>query len=359
MISDRDLLQATARREKEERLLYYADFAGECWDHVVSYFHITDPEAFYREMGIFKPQMLTPMRKPDAPLFDYSSYFEGIAIPEGVKIEDDGVLNLPAHESHFVHLISPLRNVYDFEEILKFPIFKKKEYYDFSNLKEQVDEIHARGQVAHAFVGRLFESSWPLRGYENMLADMLAEPEIAEYFLKLQLDWNIAYATAAAEAGADMVSFGDDVGSQTTMTFSAELWREMLKPKWAETFAAVKKINPNVVIWYHSCGHVTEIIPDLIEVGLDILNPIQPECMDIYEIQKKYGHALSFDGGLGTQLLMPFGTPDEVAAEVTRLVEVFGANGGYILAPAHVLEPEVPPKNIDAFLETAKKVCFR
>lgn len=356
MISDRDLLLATAARKREERLFFYADFAGACQDKVLKQYGADNINQLKRNLGFFMPTYVSPRRKKDAPKFDFSEYFADIDIPEGVKIDANGVLNLPGSTHHFTHTISPLRDVFDFDEILKFPIVKKAEYYDFSGLEERVQQIHKDGSVACAWIGRLFEDSWPIRGYENMLADMIAEPEIAEYFLDIEFNWNIEFATKAAQAGVDLLYFGDDVGNQNGMTFSADLWRKMLKPRWDKIYSAAKKINPNIVIWYHSCGDVTDIIGDLIDVGVDILNPIQPECMDIYTIQKKYGDKLSFDGGLGTQKLMPFGTPEEVAAEVKNLVEVFGKNGGFILSPAHILEPEVPIENIDAFIKTAQKV---
>lgn len=357
MISDRDLLLATAQRKREERLLYYVHFVGAAQDAYLQHAGYESPEQMTQELGFFSPASVGPVRRPDAPVFDYSAYFADVEFPPGVAVSEDGVLHMPGSTHHFTHLISPLRNVYDFEEILKFPIFKRKEYYDFSTLREQVQQLGKNGRVVHTLMCRLFETSWPFRGYENMLADMLAQPEIAEYFLDIELDWNLEYTAQAARAGVDMLSFGDDVGSQTGMTFSAQLWRSMIKPRWAKIFAQAKQIKPDIVLWYHSCGNVTDIIPDLIEIGLDILNPIQPECMDIYEIQRKYGEHLSFDGGIGTQSVLPFGTPQQVAAQTERLVETFGANGGLILSPSHVIEPEVPAENLDAFVQTALRVC--
>lgn len=357
MVTDRELLLATAQRRREERLLYYAHFAGTSQETYMHSKGFESPEQMTEELGFFNPVSVGPKRRPDAPVFDYSAYFEGVVFPKGVKVSEDGVLHMPGSAHHFTHLISPLRSVYDFEEILKFPIFKRKEYYDFSTLREQTQKLGKNGRVVHTLMCRLFETSWPLRGYENMLADMLVQPEIAEYFFDLELDWNLEYVTQAALAGVDMLSFGDDVGSQNGMTFSAELWRSMLKPRWAQIFAKAKQIKPDIVLWYHSCGNVTDIIPDLIEIGLDILNPIQPECMDIYGIQRKYGDRLSFDGGIGTQSVLPFGTPQQVKKQTEQLVETFGANGGLILSPSHVIEPEVPFENLDAFVQSAQRLC--
>ncbi len=357
MINDRDLLRATAKRERQERLLYYASFAGTAFNTVLKGYGAKNYEEFVKNTGVFCPQYVQPVRKADAPSFDYSKYFSDIDIPEGVKIGDDGVLNLPGSSFHFTHLISPLRNVYELEEIKEFPYYKNPDYYDFSGLRAQVEQIHAQDKVAAAWVGRFFETSWALRGYENLLADMIAEPEIAEYFFQNELRWNLKFAAEAVKAGVDALYFGDDVGSQKSMTFSADLWRKLIKEKWRTVWSEAKKINPDVVIWYHSCGNVLDIIGDLIEVGLDILNPIQPECMDIYEIHKKYGDKLSFDGGLSTQKNFPFGTPQSVIHETEMLIDTFGKNGGIIVAPAHDLEPEVPFENMKAFFDTCQKRC--
>ncbi|MGI5894713.1 MAG: uroporphyrinogen decarboxylase family protein [Candidatus Merdivicinus sp.] len=357
MINDRDLLRATARRERQEQLLYYASFAGTAKDTALNGYHVADYQEFVDKTGIFCPCYVYPKRKSDAPVFDYSKYYTDIEIPEGVKIGEDGTLNMPGSTFHFTHLISPLRNIYELEEIKKFPIFKNPDYYDFSGLQADVERIHQQGKVAAAWVGRFFETSWALRGYENLLADMIVDPEIAEYFFQNELRWNLKFATEAAKAGVDALYFGDDVGSQKAMTFSADLWRKLIKEKWRTVWNEVKKINPDIVIWYHSCGNIFDIIGDLIEVGLDILNPIQPECMDIYEIYRKYGDKLSFDGGLSTQKNFPFGTPQSIIQETETLINVFGKNGGIIVAPAHDLEPEVPFENIKAFIDTCKRMC--
>ncbi|GHV02264.1 hypothetical protein FACS1894211_13370 [Clostridia bacterium] len=357
MVNDKTVLRAVKRRERTERLLYYADFTDACWQRVSAAYGIADQLEFKRKEGFFLPETLFPKRREDAPEFEYSGYFKDVQIPDGVKISGEGALYMPGSSYHFTHLISPLRDVYDFEEIKKFPIYRKKEYYGYSHYRGQAETAHERGAAVQAWVGRFFETAWPLRGYENMLADMAGEPEIAEYFLDAETEFNLAAATAAARAGADMLVFGDDVGSQTCMTFSAELWRSMFKPRFEKVFKAARAIKPDIILWYHSCGHITEIIPDLIEIGLDILNPIQPESMDIWEIHKNFKGKLSFDGGLGTQSVLPFGSPKDVTDTVRRLAETFGENGGLILSPSHILEPEVPIDNIKAFIDAAHKYC--
>ena len=358
METDREILSAVKKRERRGRLLYRAGFTQACWDKVAAAYGVADDlYAFGKEAGFFMPVNLNPPLKKDAPVLDFSRYFRDVQIPDGVQISDAGELDLPGSIYHYTHKISPLRDIYDPDELKKFPLHRTKERHDFHALKENIRTAREGGETVTVWCGRLFEAAWPLRGYENMLADMLAEPQIAEYFLDAELDFNIATATAAAEAGADMICVGDDIGNQNCLTVSAELWRRMLKPRWAKIFAAARAVKPDIVVWFHSCGCIREIIPDLIEIGLDILNPIQPECMDIWEIHRQFKDVLSFDGGLGTQKVMPFGTPKDVEAAVKKLAETFGANGGLILAPSHVLEPEVPVDNVKAFIDAAQKYC--
>ncbi len=113
-------------------------------------------------------------------------------------------------------------------------------------------------------------------------------------------------------------------------------------------------INPEIVIFYHSCGHVTELIPNLIEAGVDVLDPVQPECMDFARIHEEYGDRLSFHGTIGIQSVMPFGTPDEVRREVFKNLDIAGSHGGLYVCPTHLLEPEVPLENVLAYIQACE-----
>jgi uroporphyrinogen decarboxylase len=144
------------------------------------------------------------------------------------------------------------------------------------------------------------------------------------------------------------------VGTQRGMLMSAPLWRAWLKPRLARTIAAARDVKPDVLVFYHSDGDVSAIIPDLIEIGVDILNPVQPECMDPAALKRAYGQQLSFWGTIGTQSTLPFGSPDDVRREVRLRIETVGAGGGLFLAPTHVIEPEVPFENIVAFVDAVK-----
>ena len=140
-------------------------------------------------------------------------------------------------------------------------------------------------------------------------------------------------------------------GSETGSRFSRAV---VLKPRVAEVISAVKSIKPDMLVYFHTDGKVEAIIPDFIEIELDILNPVQPECMDPADIKRRYGDSLAFWGTIGTQTTMPFGTPDEVRRVVKERIETVGPEG-LLLAPTHVLEPEVPWENIVAFVEAVEE----
>jgi len=154
-----------------------------------------------------------------------------------------------------------------------------------------------------------------------------------------------------AELGVDIVQLGDDIGSQQGMLVSPALWRKYLKPLMAKIIADIKGANPETLVFYHSDGNIEAVIPDLIEIGVDVLNPVQPECMDIAKLKKKYGNWLSFWGGIGVQTTMPFGTPDDVRRAVKHVIRDAGRGGGLLVAPAHLIERDVPWHNVEAFVE--------
>lgn len=185
------------------------------------------------------------------------------------------------------------------------------------------------------------------------MMDLVAAPEVAHYFLERTSAFQRFAAEQFARAGADIIITGDDVAGQKGLLMRLETWREFLKPRLAATVAAVKSVNPLALVFYHSDGNLEPIIPDLIDLGIDILNPIQPECLDPAEVKRRYGDRLSFWGTVSVQRTMPLGTPEQVREEVRTRIRDVGRGGGLILSPAHVLPPETPWENILAFFEAA------
>jgi len=195
----------------------------------------------------------------------------------------------------------------------------------------------------------LYERAWTLRGMESLLVDFLANPGFVRELLRSITDYNIAQVTEALKYDIDAVYFGDDWGQQQGLQMGPDIWREFIRPELERMYSAVRQGGKYVFI--HSCGKVDELFDDLIEIGVDCFNPFQPEVMDVFELMKEYKGRLAFHGGLSTQQTLPYGSVRDVKNATGKLLEV-GRDGGYIFAPAHAVEGDVPLENMLAFIDT-------
>ena len=195
----------------------------------------------------------------------------------------------------------------------------------------------------------LFERAWTLVGMENLLMAMVTDKPFANELLDRILEWNLRVIGNACAYDIDAMMFGDDWGMQTGVLMGPALWREFIKPRIREMYGLAKSRGKYVFI--HSCGKVDALFPDLIECGLDMFNPFQPEVMDVFQMKALYGGRLSFFGGISTQKTLPYASVDVVKDQVRRLLEVVGKNGGYIAAPAHDIPADARPENIAAMVE--------
>jgi uroporphyrinogen decarboxylase len=203
-------------------------------------------------------------------------------------------------------------------------------------------------------VTTIFETAWALRGYEQILTDFVLQPELVDELLEIPYRYHLAAAKRLVEMGVDMVWTGDDVGAQTAMLISPKHWRTFLKPRMANFIAELKGINPEVKVAYHSDGNILPIIPELIEIGLDVLNPIQPASMNPAEVKKQFGDRLCFWGSIDEQYTLPLGTPEQVRAEILDRLKTIGKNGGLILGPTHHVQLDTPLENFWAMVNTIR-----
>jgi len=197
----------------------------------------------------------------------------------------------------------------------------------------------------------LWERAWTLRGIENLMMDFYDHPAFVRELLETIADYNLAQVEEALRYEIDAIYFGDDWVAQHGLQMGPALWREFLQPVLKRMYGAVRRAGKFVMI--HSCGDVDELFDELIAIGLNCFNPFQPEVMDVYELLNRFRGRLCFFGGLSTQRLLPYGTPEEVRRESRRLLEA-GSPGGYIFSPAHDVEGDVPLENMLAFIRTAQ-----
>lgn len=200
-----------------------------------------------------------------------------------------------------------------------------------------------------------FEKAYNARGIQNFLADMAGEPEFAKRLLDFITEKNLEKLEQIVKTpGIDGVLLGNDWGSQRDMLMSPATWRDLLAPGAKREYEVIREAGLDV--WVHSCGNIRQIIPDLIQMGVNVLNPVQPECMDIRELKDTFGDRMTFWGGISTQQTLPFGTEAEVEAETKAVAAYMGKDGGYLLAAAQGIQSDVPFENLCRLIDTASEI---
>lgn len=287
----------------------------------------------------------------------FHKYFDENDLNDRLSIDVWGVGHQKGSDAamHMTRMICPLRGAGSMEDLMSYPFPDYIGKGDGGHQRAQVEQIHKEGLAACGNMQMtIWEASWYIRSMEELMCDMAGGDEMADYLLDRILEINTARALSYVRAGVDILFLGDDIGMQSSIMMSDELYCEYIKPRYQKLISAVKAENPWLIVFYHSCGYITPFIQHLIDVGVDVLNPIQPECMKFEEIHEAFGDRISFHGTIGTQTTMPFSTPDEVREEVRRHLTIAGRKGGLFPAPTHLLEPEVPWENIFAYVETCR-----
>jgi uroporphyrinogen decarboxylase len=221
----------------------------------------------------------------------------------------------------------------------------------FADIPAKIEQFSDRFRVFQIGFS-LYERAWTLRGMENLMIDFHDNPAFVHELLTAIADYNIAQVREALRYDIDAVYFGDDWGQQRGLQMGPRTWREFILPQLRRMYGVVRAADKFVMI--HSCGDVDEVFDDLVDAGLNCFNPFQPEVMDVYSLLPRYRGRLAFHGGLSTQKTLPFGAPDDVRVETRRLLEL-GRLGGYIFAPAHDVEGDVPLENMLAMIEVVQQ----
>ncbi len=286
---------------------------------------------------------------------DFSAYY-----PDGVDAEttfdDWGIGSVPTIYDIPDFKYHPLQRMTTAEEVEAYDWPDLDAPYRYEEVARQVAAYQERGYAVCADLYQtIFETAWLMRDMQDFMMDLMLNPELAHAICEQITKIRIGQAREFARAGVDVLRLGDDIVSQQGLMFSRETYREFFLPRIQRIVAAAKEVNPEIIIFMHSCGKVEDMIDDLIEAGVEVLNPVQPECNNQAAIKAKYGDRLSFWGGIGVQSVMPHGTPDEVRAATRSTIDSLGVDGGFLVAPAHILDPAIPWENVVAFVEEARR----
>ena len=257
----------------------------------------------------------------------------------------------------------PLEQAASIDEIKSYPMWPKAEWFDYECIRKQALQARETGKVVVFMGDRLnrcaqLKPAMYVRGIEQILIDLILYPEIAKAILKRIADFYEEYARntlEAAEGNIDIFFTGDDFGTQNNLFMSVDMWRDFLRDGFKTFIDIGHEFNCKVA--HHTCGSIIPLIPDFIQCGLDILNPLQPDVvgMDHADIKEKFGSQLTFHGAMSIQKTMPFGTPDDVRNEVKDRVKQLASGGGYIFCTAHNIQSDTSLDNIDALIRAYKE----
>ena len=248
----------------------------------------------------------------------------------------------------------------DIKDLADYPFPDGGDPTRFTGVREKALEVRSKTPyaISTGIGGVVYEICWYMRGLERWFIDMMDNPAFCEALLDKTLAFWIDYYTLfMAEIGdlVDVVMIGDDLAGQSGPLFSPEFYRKIVKPRQKKLVRHIKSLT-KAKIWYHTCGSVTEYIGDLLDNGIDILNPVQTsaEGMDAAELKARYGDRLTFWGGaIDTQHVLPFALPGEIREHVRRNIEIFKSGGGYVFNNVHNIQAGVPPENIVALFDAA------
>ena len=228
----------------------------------------------------------------------------------------------------------------------------KRRYKPSKKLKEEYGKEYA---IMGVIVCTIFETAWALRGLDRLMMDFITNEELTNRILDIPFNYHLYAGKKLVSMGVDIIWTGDDMGGQNGMLISPDIWRKYFKPRMARLISELKDINPDLKIAYHSDGKIYPIIDELVEIGLDVLNPVQPKCMNPYYLKKRYGKSLSLWGSIDIQETLPFGTPKEVENEVKDRIKNLGPGGGFIISPTHHVQIDTSLENFFAFWNAAEK----
>jgi len=248
----------------------------------------------------------------------------------------------------------PLEDARSVGDVARFSLLETMAIHEPDDYARLVSEAKHQQQFVYGTLENPFRRFWNLRGYENALMDYAADPEIVEAVYDRLFALYTRVGVAMARAGVDMIRIVGDIAMQDRIIMGPEAWRRFDKPRIAALIGACREVNPDLEFFFHSDGMLTELMDDLIDAGFTVINPIQPECMDPVEVKRRWGDRITLHGCISIQRTLPFGSPEDVRAEVEHLIRQCGHNGGLVLMPSNNIQPDTPVENIIACYHTAR-----
>lgn len=248
----------------------------------------------------------------------------------------------------------PLQEARTPADIEAYPWPTPEQVREPENYAQRVQELKDRDLFVSAGIPNPYKMAWLLRGMDNVLADYYVNRDLLEALYDHLYDIFGEVVRRAARAGVDMITVTGDIAMQDRIIMGPEAWRAVDKPRLARLIADCRAVNPDLFFFIHSDGDVTDLMDDLVEIGFNVINPVQPECMDPVEVKRRWGDRITIHGGVSLQRTLPFGSPEDVRREVEDLIRTCGYNGGLVVFPSNVIQPDTPVENIIACFHAAR-----
>ncbi len=340
--------RAALDKKPADRIPY--DFSAEpyIWKKLEEYFETDDRDEILDKLGVDRRTVGPKYIGPPLKTFEDGSY--EIIVSGGPRMKEFPSTNGIMVESEVYFPWSDVETPEDLEG--RWGWDGKKEWWDFSYVSESIERLEERGDywiTAHGDPSGLQHvSMWA--GDEKFLMTLALDEDLAVAMIEKHNEIRLWHALKTLEAGKGKIhelNGGGDYGAQNNLLISRDMFCRYFKPLYQKFYKEIKK-NFDVEIFFHSCGAIAPIIPDLIEVGVTILDPIQTSAagMNPKVLKEKYGKQLTFHGAMDVQSFLPFATPEEVKAKVAENTQILGNGGGYIMAPSHAVQPDTPIENV-------------
>lgn len=354
-----DRIRKTIAHTPADRPPADGSFSPIVWQALRAYFKTTDDEEVLIALGIdFRQAVLEPSNEFAAKAVPAPVPAEGVGVgsrnlvqilPNGEFEDDRGIRRAVGSTGEYFRFTHHPLSDSDSPQAYTFPDLDLPERY--SHLHGHTERFKGKYMI-EIETGNIFRDAWELRGFDQFLMDIHLNPVFVSRLLDLITEYKISEVAKLVEAGVDIVQLVGDVASEQNMLISPRWWRAEIKPRLAKVISATRR--PDIYYYFHSDGAMQAILPDLIEIGFDIVNPMQPECMDINAIKRQYGAQFTMHSTLSSQHTLPFGNQLDVREEVRARKRDCGLDGGLILAPSNSVQPDVPLDNLLAVYDEIK-----
>ena len=362
-MSSRDRVIAAISHRKPDRIPLDGYFRQDVWAKLESHFGTTDDEEIMRKLGldirysVLEPSASFVERAVPSPWqidIGVGRRNLGILRDNGWLEDEYGVCRTPnATGLYWLYTYHPLAEA-GLEEVRnhRFPEPDLPERYE--GIISDVDRWKG-GHFVVVELWNIFKSSWELRGFDQYMMDLSLESRLVETLADRLLEHRIKQSRQLARRGIDMIMIAGDIAMQQGMMLSPQMWRKYFKPRLRTWLEEVRR-ERDIYFMFHSDGNMEPVFGDLVEIGFDVINPIQPECMDVVGIKRRFGSQVCLHGTISCQRTLPFETPDDVAVEVRQRIFCCGQDGGLILSPSNSIQPDVSLENILALYTTAQNI---